>query len=199
MKKSAFVSFSSMIQQNVQSKEEHPVQSEPEVDYEQLYLDLLQEKEQLEERLSQYKQNHEQERVAWDKEKEELTNILSVCERQVLVWKGEIREHVYSVFMSFLQTLIQDPNFHQLAVHDMVSQAILELSDKKNVHVDVSPELLEKTKDLLSGRSGWTVASNQDLNMGARFSQESVFWKTELEPVFQSFFEILEDWVKEKE
>lgn len=199
MKKSTFVSFSSMIQQSVQSKEEHPVQSEPEVDYEQLYLDLLQEKEQLEGKLSQYKQNHEQDTLTWNKEKEELKKILSVCERQVSVWKGEIREHVYSVFMSFLQTLIQDPNFHQLAVHDMVSQAILELSDKKNVHVDVSPELLEKTKDLLSGRSGWTVSSNQDLNMGARFSQESVFWKTELEPVFQSFFEILEDWVKEKE
>ena len=49
MKKSTFVSFSSMIQQSVQSKEEHPVQSEPEVDYEQLYLDWLQEKEQLKE------------------------------------------------------------------------------------------------------------------------------------------------------
>lgn len=199
MKKSTFVSFSSMMQQSVQSKEEQPVQSEPEVDYEKLYLDLLQEKEQLEGKLSQYKQNHEQDTLAWNKEKEELKKILSVCERQVLVWKDEMREHVYSVFMSFLQTLIQDPNFHQLAVHDMVSQAILELSDKKNVHVDVSPELLEKTKDLLSGRAGWTVSSNQDLKMGVRFSQESVFWKTELEPVFQSFFEILEDWVKEKE
>ena len=55
MKKSTFVSFSSMIQQNAQSKEEQPVQSEPEVDYEQLYLDLMQEKEQLEEKISQYK------------------------------------------------------------------------------------------------------------------------------------------------
>ena len=137
--------------------------------------------------------------MVWNQEQEELKKILSVCEHQILVWKGEIREHVYSVFMSFLQRLIQDPNFHRLAAHDMLTQAIVELSDKKNVHVDVSPEFLEKTEALLSGRSGWTVSSKEDLKLGVRFSQEQVFWKTELEPVFQSFFEILEDWVKEKE
>ena len=108
-----------------------------------------------------------------EQRKDDLKKILSVCERQVSVWKGEIREHVYSVFMSFLQTLIQDPNFHQLAVHDMVSQAIVELSDKKNVHVDVSPELLEKTERLafLVDPDGLSL-KDQELKLGVRFSQE---------------------------
>ena len=188
-----------MIQQRTQSKQEQPVQAEPKVDYEELYLASVQENEQLRAELSQQKQSYEQDKLAWNKEQEDLKTILSVCENQVSVWKAEIREHVYSIFMSFLQKLIHDPNFHQLAVHDMITQAIVELSDKKNVHVDVSPEFLEKTQTLLSGRADWTVSPKEDLMLGVRFSQEQVFWKTELEPVFQSFFEILEDWVKEKE
>jgi len=199
MKKSTFVSFSSMIQQSVQSKQEESPPSEPEIDYEALYLASTKENDRLVAQLSDQQQKHEQEKLIWDKEREDIKGVLSVCEEQLSVWKSEIREHIYSVWMAFLRQLILDPNFHQLAVHDIVMQAIVELSDKKKVHVDVSPEFLELTEKLLSGRAGWTVSSKEDLMLGVRFSQEQVFWKTELDPVFQSFFEILEDWVKEKE
>ncbi|MAA80189.1 MAG: hypothetical protein CL916_13125 [Deltaproteobacteria bacterium] len=199
MKKSTFVSFSSMIQHSVQSKKEAPPPSEPEVDYETLYKDSIQENERLLAQLSEQQQHHEQEKLIWDKEREDFQRIVSICEDQLSVWKSEVREHIYSIWTSFLQQLIQDPNFHQVAVHDMISQAIMELSDKKNIHVEVSPEFLELTEKLLSGRSGWTISTKEDLQLGVRFSHEQVFWKTELDPVFQSFFELLENWVKEKE
>ena len=199
MKKSTFVSFSSMIQHSVQSKQEDPPPSEPEVDYEALYQASVQDNERLSAQLSEQQQHHEQEKLVWDKEREDIKSIVSVCENQLSVWKSEIREQIYSVWMSFLQQLILDPNFHKLAVHDMVKQALVELSDKKNVHVDVSPDLLEFAQTLLADHSGWTVSSKEDLMLGVRFSKEQVFWKTELEPVFQSFFEILEHWVQEKE
>lgn len=199
MKKSTFVSFSTMIQKKIKPSQDTSAVKEPEVDYESLYRASIEENESLKEQIAEIEEKYSKEKVSLEQEKTNFQAVLTTCEAQVITWKNEMREHIHSVWTSFLQQLIQDPAFHQLAVHDMIAEAVLELGEQKHVHVDVPVEFLETAKKLLSGREGWTVSSMDDLTLGVRFSQEQVYWKTELEPVFHAFFEALEKWVKEKE
>ena len=82
MKKSTFVSFSSMIQQSAQSKQEPPSPREPEIDYEALYLESKQENERLVAQASELQQNYEQEKISWSKEKEELKDVLNETSKE---------------------------------------------------------------------------------------------------------------------
>lgn len=199
MKKSTFVSFSKMIQNKATPQPQDSKQAEPQVDYEDLYHASTEQNNQLQQQLLELQNQHAQEKNSWLQEQKNTDIVLRTCQEQVQAWKNEMREHMHGVWTSLLQQLIKDPNFHRLAIHDMISQAVLELGDQKNIHLDVATEHLDLAKKILSGREGWTVSSKEDLTLGIRFSQEQVQWKRELEPVVRDFFDALEEWVKEKE
>ena len=103
MKKSTFVSFSSMLQKKSQAQQSPPTPVEPEVDYEKLYLELMNETDQLKKQVVEIQQLHEQEKKTWEKQNSDHIKFLGMCEQQVSVWKDELKENLHNVWNSFLQ------------------------------------------------------------------------------------------------
>jgi hypothetical protein len=200
MKKSNFVSFSNLIKNREREIERQPEVEESQADYEVLYHASQKENEALQEELQKTKQDEALAKESWDTEREDLKKIIEACEGSVSVWKEELRAHLHSIWKAFLDRLIQEPDFHRLVLHDMLAEAMIELSDQKELHVEVPHSLLKMAQDLLSGREGWNVvAMEDDVTLGVRFSTEHVHWETELEPVFLEFFTLLSQWLEERE
>jgi hypothetical protein len=199
MKKSNFVSFSNLIKKREREIESQPTAEQTQVDFEALYLESQKETESAQAELQKVKHEGVMAKESWDAERESLMQIMQSCEDSVSVLKKELHLHLHTVWKAFFEQLIQDPDFHRLALHDMLGQAMIELGDQKQLHVEVPESLLNMANEILSGRDGWNIVGMEGETLAARFSTEHVHWETELEPVFNEFFNVLGQFLEARE
>ena len=196
MKQDNFVSFSNMLKKR--EKEADPqVEVEPEIDYESLYVQAQNEKQQLQDqllKLQNEKQQLEQERQHTQQQCEQLITILDTA---VSDFRKELRNDVGRVFQAFLDTMVKDPRFHALALQDMLTQALIELGDKKNVVVNVPEDLLSTAQMFLSHKEDWKIVG-QDISLGMEAQAGPIGWETQLHPVFEAFLQKIDTWLQEQ-
>ena len=195
MKKANFVSFSHMIK----NREREIVEEEEEIDYQALYEHALREKEELQAKLHQQQQQLLQHQHQWTLEKQQHQIVIEKCHEGALLLREELRAHLHKTWTSFFMQLVQNKSFHELALYDSLAQGMLDLSDQKNIHVEVPADLLDMAQELVAGREGWTIVGDNSLELGVRFSQEQVQWTTQLQPVIEQFFEALSRWLAREE
>lgn len=188
-----------MIKNREREIEAQPIAEESQIDFEALYYSAQKEKESVQAELEKVIQDGNLAKESWATERDNLSQVMHACEESVSVWRKEIHVHMYSIWKTFFEQLIQDPDFHRLALHDMIGQAMVELGNQKILHVEVPEALLDLAKQILSGREGWNVVPMDGETLSARFSTEHVQWEMELEPVFAQFFTVLEQFLEERE
>ena len=199
MKRSNFVSFSHLIKNREKEIAEQPIEQEPEIDYQALYHQLLQEKDQLIANYNSVQTEFREEKKRWEAQNKHQQMILEQCDEGIQNFREELKIHLHSIWKRFFLQLIQNKKFHEIALYDILAQNMSELSDQKNIVVEVPSDFLDIAKDFISSRDGWSVIANQSLELGARFSQEQVYWETALQPVIEQFFEAISVWLEKKE
>ena len=196
MKQDNFVSFSNMLKKR--EKEAEPqVEVEPEIDYESLYAQAQNDKQQLQDQLLQLQNERQQLEQEKQHTQQQCAQLIAVLDTTVSEFRKELRSDVGSVFVAFLQTMVKDPRFHALALQDMLAQALIELGDKKNVVVHVPEDLLSTAQQFLSHKEDWKIVG-QDISLGMEAQAGPVGWETQLHPVFEAFLAKIEIWLQEQ-
>jgi len=195
MKQNNFVSFSSMLKNREQTKST-TVEDTPEVDYEALFHQSQEEQKALQEQIALLQNEKTQIQQEQQQQHNQHTEMIAVLEKTVADFREEIRNDVGAVFVAFLQTIIKDSRFHSLALQDMLTQALIELSDKKTVLVHVPENLMTEAQKFLSAQEGWDIVG-EDSSLEVQAQAEGIRWENRLHPVFEEFLSQIEIWLQE--
>ena len=190
-----FVTFSSRLRE--MTKEPEPeLELDEEIDYEDL---LEQEKAKvsaLEEQINDLKQAQEQLEAQLQQEKQDYEVQLVSVESALQTWKKEVQQHCGHVFEAIIQRLLNDPRFQEQMLTQQLVAALTELSDQKNLTIEVPAGQLEKAQVLLSAKSSWNVIPG-DGKGGVRFQAEELQWDQRIDAALEEILEAIGLWNRE--
>ena len=190
MSGSKFVSFSTMLKSR--GPEEKTEVQEDRIDYQALYEAECKSKEMLSTQMTQLQQEVQTLKQQLQKQELEFTEGQTLLEQSVQQWKTEIHNQHILVWKSFVEKFFYSERFHSVAFQEILAQALLDLSEQKNVIVEVPTQKVELMQRLLHEQSNWEIVATEDLEVGLRFKTEKIEWEERLEPIYEEIMRMIE-------
>ena len=179
---------------------EKKVEPEPEVviNYEELHQNALAEKAECEKRIAELEQQLQEIQELQERNLSDFQQTVQHLEQSVLQWKKELGQGIPLVWRSFLEKIFHDERFHDVALQEILTKALLELVQQKKIIVESPPDRVDFVRTLLQDKPEWNVVAVEDLSVGLRFKTEQIEWEDHLKPVFEEFLGLIEQYSKEK-